>query len=80
MKLRQNVNLGEAFEKLKEALIKSGERIKHDEEQTLLDKACQYAEAYGHLSGIVKGMLTKCTDTTFTELDVREENQNNNLN
>lgn len=62
MKLRQHVNLGAAFEKLKEALQRA-EKYKNDPENEF-----GYAGAYGTLAGHVETFLFLSTEETMDEI------------
>ncbi len=60
MKLRQNVNLSEAFETLKNQLD-IGKKVVSNESNDILESAIKYAEGYGRLEGALSAFFAQTT-------------------
>jgi hypothetical protein len=62
------VDLGKAFESLKNTMIEVEKEAKEDA-PTIFDTANKYAKAYGRLSGAVQCHIAVNTDTSFHFLE-----------
>jgi len=64
MKILPYVDLGKAFESLKNSLIEIEKEAKEDK-PTMLETGQKYARAYGRLSAVVQGHISANTDTDY---------------
>lgn len=64
MKLRDNINLGAAFETLKKVLLESQKEIKKETDFP----GEKYAKGYGMLSGAIQGFLVITTDINYKDI------------
>jgi len=64
MKILPHVDLGKAFESLKNKLIEVEKEVKEDM-PTMLETGQKYAKAYGRLSAVVQGHISANTDTDY---------------
>lgn len=76
MKFRQNIDLGKAFETLKNDLIRIEKQTKEDK-PTVLDTGLKYADAYGRLSAAVQYHIAWNTDIGFDFLQKALETPEN---
>lgn len=68
MKILTHVDLGKAFESLKNTLIEI-EKDTKEQKETVLDTGLKYAGAYGRLSAAVLFHIANNTDTSYHFVD-----------